>query len=300
MRSFLQTVGLCNVDAKALHISLAIPKRSVVRRLMIDWMRGMQVIGCNPKWHIVDPSPTKPCKGCLSESRRLETSAYSDRNSSLRKLYSVRVFNLNRFNFIMEYQRKKSCNQCRLSKTRCNLAKPHCQRCEKRNLTCKYEHQATSQASAASSNNDGVLFHSWVAGTKSTNPAPRAGVSQPEDSAGFDQDVRIEELLDFDIPMDADLDEMYTADMQWSNERAIPAPEGVPEREARRDTLSEKETRDDVCWYEFPGSASTRSPVPRQTVSITAEDGHHFNDFVLSVMKTLPSSPFDVPGVSNI
>jgi hypothetical protein len=201
----------------------------------------------------------------------------------------------------MEYQRKKSCKQCRLSKTRCNLAKPHCQRCGRRNLPCKYEHQATSQASASSSNNDGALFHSWVAGTRSTIPAPRTGVSQPEGSAGFDQDVRIEELLDFDIPLEANLDEMYRTDMQWSNERAIPTPEGVPERAMRRDILSEKETQDDVCWYEFPsdgGSASNISPVSRQPVLITAEDGRHFNDFVISMMKTLPSSPFDVPGVS--
>jgi hypothetical protein len=94
---------------------------------------------------------------------------------------------------------------------------------------------------------------------------------------------------------------MYRTDMQWSSERAIPAPEGVPERAIRRDVLSEKESQDDVCWYEFPsdgGPASNRSPGSRQTVSITAEDGHHFNDFVISMMKTLPSSPFDIPGVS--
>jgi len=201
----------------------------------------------------------------------------------------------------MEYQRKKSCKQCRLSKTRCSLAKPHCQRCERRNLPCKYEHLTINQSAAPAANDDGILYHSWVAGTKSTIPAQRTGISESGGDAGFDQNVRIEELLDFDIPLDANLDGMYTADMQWSSEHSMQTPAAMPENEVSRDILSEKESRDEVCWFEVSsngGSASNRSPATRQHVSITAEDGHYFNQFVLSMMKTLPSSPFDVPGVS--
>jgi len=191
----------------------------------------------------------------------------------------------------MEYQRKKSCKQCRLAKTRCNLATPHCQRCERRNLPCNYEHQ-TANHSVASSNDS--MFHSWVAGTKSTFPVPRSGqLTQPAGFAGFDQEVtdnvRISELLDFDVPLD-NADGMYG--MEWNNERAIPSMEAG--REVRR---ADKEVPE-VCWYEFPsnGSSTTRSPAPRQSVRITPEGPRYLTEFAISMMRTLQSSPFDIPG----
>jgi hypothetical protein len=198
----------------------------------------------------------------------------------------------------MEYQRKRSCKQCRLAKTRCNLATPHCQRCERRNLPCKYEHQTANLNIAPS--NDG-MFHSWVAGTKSTFPAPRSDqvTTQPAGDAGFDQEVtdnvRIPELLDFDIPLD-NVDGMYG--MEWNNERAIPTTEALPEREVRREVPSDKEVPD-VCWYELPsnGLSTTRSPAPRQSVRITPEEGSpYLNDFAISMMRTLQPSSFDIPG----
>lgn len=201
----------------------------------------------------------------------------------------------------MEYQRKKSCKQCRLSKTRCNLAKPHCQRCDRKNLPCRYEHLAINQSTGPASNEEGILYHSWVAGTRPPIPAQRTGMSQPEGDPGFDPNIRIEGLLDFDIPLDVNLDGMYTTDMQWNSDRTIQTPAAMPEKEDKREILPEKETRDDVCWFEVSsngGSARNGSPPPRRRISISAQEGHYVNDFVFSMMKTLPSSLFEVPGVS--
>jgi len=201
----------------------------------------------------------------------------------------------------MENPRKRSCRQCRLAKARCNLAVPHCQRCERRNLPCKYENRSINHNVAPS--NDGNSFHSWVIGTRSTLQNPGAGqisVPRPEDPADFDQaadNARISEFLNFDIALNPGVEDMYRTDMEWNNESAISTTEAPPEMGARRDVLSlEKETQQDVCWYEFPSnsSPSSRSPIPWQAVPITASDGsRHSLDFISSLMQC---SPFDMAG----
>lgn len=194
----------------------------------------------------------------------------------------------------MESQRRRSCKQCRQAKSRCNLAIPHCQRCERRNLPCKYERQTARHNVAPS--NDVSPYHMWVVGTK----APRTDqVTQPVADAAFDEvtdNVRISELLDFDIPLDTDVGGLY--DMEWNNERAIPTTEALPQREERQEIPSDKETQN-VCWFEVPSNASSgaKSPAPRQSARITVEEGsRYFNEFALSMLRTLPSRSFDMPG----
>lgn len=133
-------------------------------------------------------------------------------------------------------------------------------------------------------------------------PAPtvqQTSIEPPREDTNLDHvidSVRISELLDFDVALDGNIDGMYA--MEWNNERAIPISDILPMGEVGRDVQAEK----DVCWYEFPSSIKTsRSPVSKQAVRITVEEGsYHLNEIIRSLMRNLQPLPFDKPGWQEI
>lgn len=68
---------------------------------------------------------------------------------------------------MMQSPRRKSCNQCRQSKTKCSLDQPQCTRCQKRRFHCVYEERRQPIQSLRNSPNP---YSSWVLPTKSPFP----------------------------------------------------------------------------------------------------------------------------------
>jgi hypothetical protein len=115
----------------------------------------------------------------------------------------------------MENSRRKSCVQCRAAKARCSLATPHCLRCEKKRLSCKYEQQLQSETFQQV-----TPYHTWLAGTSSSEPQPRALVTNPMASSTNDNE-RNSEIPNFDMFSNMAADTIFPPGLDWSSDRQI-------------------------------------------------------------------------------
>jgi hypothetical protein len=188
----------------------------------------------------------------------------------------------------MQSSRKKSCKQCRLSKTRCSLSVPHCSRCERRNLSCTYEHGVRNEAKSPSGN--GNMFHSWIAAKRSPMPeAPEPNID-PFTWIGFYGisgcpmiESRISEMPHFGMELGQTIEETYR--VCNSNQSAFPVAEELPEigaggvdQSTNRISMStDNELQNDVSWFDCGPSAADgqndRTIARGQPISITDEDG---------------------------
>jgi hypothetical protein len=110
----------------------------------------------------------------------------------------------------MENSRKKSCVQCRAAKARCSLAMPHCLRCVKKNLACKYEHQIRNETCQQV-----TPYHTWLIRTSSSELPPWIPVINPTTSSTNDNE-RISEILDFDIFSGMAVDTIFPEGLDWN------------------------------------------------------------------------------------
>ncbi|KAF4635443.1 hypothetical protein G7Y89_g2655 [Cudoniella acicularis] len=189
----------------------------------------------------------------------------------------------------MENPRKKSCMQCRMSKTRCNLSIPHCQRCERRKLPCKYE---TIHREATTPADKNSLQHSWVAGTKSTtvsarNPQNETTPLDQNSAACLDSgNASIPELfeLDFNSTVDSENCIFGISNMEWNIDEGLQfqAPEDSNQSRDEAESV-ERVSQPDVSWFApIPNAGHTAAP--DQPIPIPAEDAKII-DLVYTVMR---------------
>ncbi|CZR55295.1 uncharacterized protein PAC_05182 [Phialocephala subalpina] len=211
----------------------------------------------------------------------------------------------------MESTRKKSCNQCRLAKTRCSLDAPSCDRCVKRKLPCKYQEQI-QRRHASPLAQDG-MFHSWLLGTHSTDP-----IKHNDDPPMYHTslDNRNSEPLDH---QDGSLmNDIYRPNIDWSLDVSLfvtPEPSAANPDLARPDYVetSQTERESSTCWLEHSslvdsGSNSGTQSVRRGAVAITADDGVDFlselssamkqsSKYVLASFQALNNVPSQIPNI---
>lgn len=99
-----------------------------------------------------------------------------------------------------EQSRKKTCKQCRVAKTRCDLRVPTCGRCEKKRFGCGYE-KPTWDVNSANSSSDG-LYRTWLVESKTST---QDGPTRACQTAGGTVSSNIS--LNIQILPDADRDE---------------------------------------------------------------------------------------------
>ena len=115
----------------------------------------------------------------------------------------------------MDFSRRKSCAQCRLAKTRCNLDSPTCSRCRKKRLQCKYEHRIEPSTSPLARNN---AFHSWLASTNTADGSAPIDIGENELQCEF----RDSEYLDFPVLSDAGFDHTSAQlPIEWGTRQGI-------------------------------------------------------------------------------
>lgn len=84
--------------------------------------------------------------------------------------------------------RKRSCNACRIAKTKCNVGRPKCFRCETKKLRCRYEGQEENQGCLRQS--EPLLQRSWLLATKACSTAA-GNASKPSDSLSLRDEVNV-------------------------------------------------------------------------------------------------------------
>jgi hypothetical protein len=180
----------------------------------------------------------------------------------------------------MDFSRRKSCAQCRLAKTRCNLDSPTCSRCRKKRLHCNYEHRTQSSTSPLAQNN---IFHSWLASTNAEGGSVPVDINQNEASCEF----RDSEYLEFPVLFDAAFDDLSAPlPMELSTTQVI--------SEAGLTNATEAPTRsppghsmdgESIFWidYQLSSSANDSVSAPPQHNSVLAKQGDVSS--VSSVMK---------------
>jgi hypothetical protein len=172
--------------------------------------------------------------------------------------------------FLMESTRKKSCRQCRLAKTRCSLDVPHCTRCSRRNLHCKYDRLVRNPNNALG---DGSLLHSWSVAPYGTLQSPEACQGSPAravpgPTAADSRSASVPGQLDFNQSQIVDLEHDPYMGMSWNNEGAN-WPNNVGMLEAEENVIGcdqsrildplEQDFQDGITLFEFISGTTARN-----------------------------------------
>jgi hypothetical protein len=204
----------------------------------------------------------------------------------------------------MDFSRKKSCSQCRLAKTRCNLDSPTCSRCRKKRLQCKYEHRTEPSTSPFVQNN---MFHTWLASTNAADGSAPVDINQNELPCEF----RDSEYLEFPAPCDAALGDLSALPMEWGNRQGIPEAALVDATERpTRSAPGRSMDGESLFWIEDQSSPLLNDSTPEQSrhISISVKKGDpssassamkNASALVLANWETLREMTQDLPTLLN-
>lgn len=150
--------------------------------------------------------------------------------------------------------RKKSCNQCRLSKKRCGLEAPKCLRCIERGFDCRYAHQSKIPSKSPK---PGGTFHSWLVDSRSAGIDAAAGSPTMIESRGSAS-------ADFSMTADLDLNELLSGaeGMDWDGVDTVLSIGG--DQSSKIDNLDleveERHPQSEQYWWNQPSTPSAVGP----------------------------------------
>jgi Fungal Zn(2)-Cys(6) binuclear cluster domain len=180
----------------------------------------------------------------------------------------------------MDFSRRKSCTQCRLAKTRCNLDSPTCSRCRKKRLQCKYEHRIEPSTSPLAQNN---AFHTWLASTNAADGSASLDFNESELLC----ERRDSEYLELPLPSGAVLDSLSAPlPVEWTTRQGI-TETWLPETTERPPESAPGQTMDQegMFWIEYQHSplANDGTSTPAQRMPASAREVDVFS--ISSAMK---------------